>query len=423
MNLNAARYKTAQTIMSPPPKGFLLAYCVLFATLPWSVDLAFGTWNLRVPSEPLLVVLGLGLAIHFWKHPEDLRRLLANSIFLQISLAYILWMAISACFSTIPWVSWKYWLVEWGHWWVFALGLSTWPMLWQRALPYFIISMGGVAIYTLAHHGFYHFRADQAILSPRPFFPDHTLWAAVLVMVLFLLQKQKSGVKTSFLAGLLLFALVLSSARAALVSAMLAGTLWLFWSLKNYGRVVLLVCLSALGYWGATKTMGALQQDVSSMERLNRWSCALRMVQEKPFAGFGPGTFQFQYLDYQRPAEMTRISVHEPFAKGLPHPQGRGGGVHSEYLRVLTEMGVVGLLLWMGLLGLLVWASAESEHAQNVRFSTNFFLCLSLLTFFLQGLVNDLLHDGRVAALVWGAMAVLFATKKKMGTHLDFHSS
>ncbi len=421
-------------MMSPPPKGFVFAYCLLFATMPWSVDLAFGTWNLRVPSEPLLAGLGLALAIYFGKHPKDLRRLLTNSIFLQISLAYILWMAISACFSTIPWVSWKYWLVEWGHWWVFALGLSTWPMLWQRALPYFIISMGGVAVYTLAHHSFYHFRADQAILSPQPFFPDHTMWAAVVLMALFLLQKHNWGVKKTWLTGLLLLALALSTARAAWGSAMLVGTLWLFWSLKNSGRVVLLVCISAIGYWGATKTMAALQQDVSTLERLNRWSCALRMVQERPLAGFGPGTFQFQYLDYQRPAEMTRISVEVPFANGLPHPQGRGGGVHSEYLRVLTEMGIVGLLLWMGLLGLLVWDGIKSANRfdsqsgtgspfRNVRFSNNLFLRLSLLTFFVQVLVNDLLHDGRVAALVWGAMAVLFAAKKKMGPHLDFHSS
>ena len=233
----------------------------------------------------------------------------------------------------------------------------------------------------------------------------------------------------------MLLALALSTARAAWGSAMLVGTLWLFWSLKIYGRVVLLVCISAIGYWGATKSMAALQQDVSSMERLNRWSCALRMIQEKPFAGFGPGTFQFQYLDYQRPAEMTRISVQAPYGKGLPHPQGRGGGVHSEYLRVLTEMGVVGLLLWMGLLGLLVWDGVKSAFNRfdsqtetgspfrNVRFSSNFFLRLALLTFFMQVLVNDLLHDGRVAALVWGAMAVLFTTKKKMEPHLDFHSS
>ncbi|MDO8971976.1 MAG: hypothetical protein Q7U74_14880, partial [Saprospiraceae bacterium] len=60
---------------------------------------------------------------------------------------------------------------------------------------------------------------------------------------------------------------------------------------------------------------------------------------------------------------------------------------------------------------------------RNVRFSNNLFLRLSLLTFFVQVMVNDLLHDGRVAALVWGAMAVLFAAKKKMEPHLDFHSS
>jgi hypothetical protein len=36
-------------------------------------------------------------------------------------------------------------------------------------------------------------------------------------------------------------------------------------------------------------------------------------------------------------------------------------------------------------------------------------LALGLLTFFAHGAVNNFLHDGRMAALVWGSVAVLGA--------------
>jgi Cu/Ag efflux protein CusF len=38
---------------------------------------------------------------------------------------------------------------------------------------------------------------------------------------------------------------------------------------------------------------------------------------------------------------------------------------------------------------------------------------LALLTFFLHTMVNDFLHDGRIAALVWGSMAMIFVVKKE----------
>ena len=138
------------------------------------------------------------------------------------------------------------------------------------------------------------------------------------------------------------------------------------------------------------------------MERLNRWSCALRMQQDKPLFGFGPGTFPFQYLDYQRPEEITRISVREVAPDNLPHPQGRGGGAHSEYFRALTELGWPGLLLWLGLAGIGLWAG----------FKRSKWISLALLTFFAHGLVNDFMQDGRIAALVWGALALVFSAKK-----------
>ncbi len=427
--------------MEIPPKWLVRGYLALFALLPWSVEVGFGTWNLTLPSEPLIGALAIWLGWLFWKKPLALWAVFSSHVFLQISLAYLAWMAISAYFSSLPIVSWKYWLVEAGHWWVFAVGMSAFPNLWRRVFPWFAFSMAGLAVYTLVHHAFYHFRADQSMLAPMPFFPDHTMWAAAVAMVLFLLIRVDKGLyrlikirdphqlpsthihplqpfhTADFL--LLLAALVFSSCRAAWVSVFLAGASWGFLVLGKKGRLFLLSALLACGILGGIILNRSLGRDVSALERVNRWHCAFRMAQERPFTGFGPGTFQFQHLDFQKPEEMTRISLREASAERGPHTYGRGGGAHSEYLRALAETGWPGLLLWLGLLGVVLWAGIfearklSESLIPRISGSESLMSALALLTFFAHGAVNDFLHDGRLAALVWGCMAVLFSQKKE----------
>jgi putative inorganic carbon (HCO3(-)) transporter len=412
--------------METPTKWLVYGYMALFALMPWSLDVGFGTWRLGLPSQPIIVVLGLGLVLQFRRHPKLIQALFLKNRFLQISLLYLMWMFVSACFSSDSIVSWKYWMVAAGHWWVFAVGVSAWPMLWQRAFPWFACSILGVAGYTIAHHAFYHFRADQAQLSPMPFFADHTIWAATVVMVLFLLQtvqpfpgwKEQAnwnpisaldpkGFQLFKLVGFLLLflALVLSTCRAAWVSALLVCGVWVFRSLGTKARLLMVLSGLIFCFWGISKLSHYVSQDVSSLERINRWACGFRMLEERPILGFGPGTFQFQYLDFQRTEEMTRISVREAFDHGMPHPIGRGGGAHSEYWRALAETGWPGLLLLLGLLGLVFGKGGTSTP----KFPLNLPISLALLSYFIHGLANDFLHDDRIAALVWGCMALLFA--------------
>jgi O-antigen ligase len=124
------------------------------------------------------------------------------------------------------------------------------------------------------------------------------------------------------------------------------------------------------------------------------------MAQEQPLVGFGPGTFQFQYIDFQRIDEMTRIST-PPGIQRAPTIYGRGGGAHSEFWQALAESGWVGLSLWATLVGAATWGGLR-RHGTRL-------LALGLLTFFAHGAVNNFLHDGRMAALVWGSVAVLGA--------------
>lgn len=424
--------------MKTPPDWLLKGYIILFACLPWSVETDFGSWNMMLPAELLLLGLGLGLIFLFWQSPRLFFSTFLEQPILQISFLLLAWLAISACFSSIPLVSWKYWVVAAGHWWVFAMGLFVWPSLWQRAFPWLVLSCSGLAVYVLAHHGYHHFRADQALLAPMPFFPEHTLWAANLVMMLFLIGIPKSAEMALELRGkrlfkgshalawsVLLIALVFSNCRAAWISILMAGFGALLLLLIGTKRWVLLLGLMLTGLL-ALKTIQSKATDVSSMERLNRWSCAYRMSLEKPWLGFGPGVFQFQYFRFQKPEEMTRISLQQPILERGPDNFGRGGGAHAAFFQAMSETGWPGFLLYAWFVLAVLWQGGKgllqgASKASIVDFRGDKLLFwLALITFFSHGMVNDLWEDARIAALVWGSIAGLFGDSGAVNAQQTF---
>ena len=58
---------------------------------------------------------------------------------------------------------------------------------------------------------------------------------------------------------------------------------------------------------------------------------------KNPLQVGGPGTYTFNYGQFQLPHQMTIISTNA----------GTLGGVHSEYLRPLSESGIPGVLLYL----------------------------------------------------------------------------
>ena len=78
-----------------------------------------------------------------------------------------------------------------------------------------------------------------------------------------------------------------------------------------------------------------ISTDASNLERINRWQAAIRMYEDHPVLGFGPGTYQFEYAPYQMSQEKTAISTNA----------GDRGNAHSEYIGPLSEEGLPGMLL------------------------------------------------------------------------------
>ena len=43
------------------------------------------------------------------------------------------------------------------------------------------------------------------------------------------------------------------------------------------------------------ESMSNISSDASNLERFNRWNSAISLTKERPFWGWGPGTYSFVY--------------------------------------------------------------------------------------------------------------------------------
>ena len=84
--------------------------------------------------------------------------------------------------------------------------------------------------------------------------------------------------------------------------------------------------------------------------RLGPWAAALEMIRERPVLGFGPGTFEAEFVPHRLAAE---VRYRTRFLN--PTSSSSYGEAHSDYLQLGAEMGVPALLAALLALAALLW--------------------------------------------------------------------
>jgi O-antigen ligase len=149
------------------------------------------------------------------------------------------------------------------------------------------------------------------------------------------------------------------------------------------------------------QSMSNISSDASNLERINRWSAALRLFEERPVVGWGPGTYQFVYGPYQYSYEKTIISTNA----------GDKGNAHSEYLGPLSEMGVLGMLSVLFIFGTIVFTGLKVYQKAKNNWSKYLALAvlLSFITYMSHAFLNNFLTRDKAAVAFWGFAAILVA--------------
>jgi O-antigen ligase len=149
------------------------------------------------------------------------------------------------------------------------------------------------------------------------------------------------------------------------------------------------------------QSISNVRTDASNLERLNRWASGWRMLEERPWLGWGPGTYMFQYAPFQKPNEKTIISTNAADV----------GGIHSEYLNPLVEMGIPGFVLFMLIIGFSLQRAMSLYYRLQDPYIKNTLLIamLGLVTYLTHGVLNDYLDIDKTALLYWSFLAMITA--------------
>jgi putative inorganic carbon (hco3(-)) transporter len=421
-------------------KAELVLYFLAFATpLSVPVDDIGGGFGLSLPTEPIIVLLFVLILIK-WVAGKGFNKQLFKEPLTIIILLDIAWMLVTTSTSSMVEVSLKYtlsriWFVS-----VFYIGLVH-LFRNKRAirifLSAFVCAAAILAAYTLFSHAQHSFTRYYAYTAMRPFLPDHGMYAAllsfaILPCIVYAIWADKLGGNLTQrliaigMTGVLALGLVFSFTRASWLSVVIAlilmGLLLLRIRFKTLVGTSIVVVVVFVTFSGAIlsemsrnksesdddifthlSSMTNVSSDPSNLERLNRWSCAYRMFLDKPVLGFGPGTFTYQYGPYQLPHEMSIISTSS----------GNIGGVHSEYLRPLSESGLVGFLFYVVFVliavkqGFAVYFKSKQAEIRLIAMAA----MLGLVTYFIHGMLNNYSDFDKIAVPLWSFAAVLTALK------------
>jgi putative inorganic carbon (hco3(-)) transporter len=422
-------------------------FFLLFFLLPFSIEVPIGLGDSKIlfPSEAILVVLFVAFIVKAIFLQPVKKEFLYHPVSVAI-IIYFMVMIVTTLTSQMQVVSFKYTLINILYVTVFYFAIHYLIRKdHSQGLTLYYINGSAVfivIIYALYNHISWNFRKDVANIVVRPFFSDHAIYSACLAMLfpVFLISffKRKAIAKselfqliTGIILLALLFGLIFSYSRAAWIS-LAASALMLIALLIKLKPVLIFSALMLTGiifyiqkdelisHWKLnrnnstisnptieeqTKSITNITSDVSNAERLNRWSCAYRMFLDKPLTGFGPGTYQFQYLTYQRPSEMTRISVTSAYH----NPLGKGGSAHSEYLLALSESGIGGFLGLLSIILLSVYYGLRSFYnCESVSDKVIVAAALlSIITYATHVLFNNYLNIDKTAGLFWTGIAII----------------
>lgn len=431
------------------PLGLGLLYLLLFylkkfaflivLLIPLSVnlnDIGFGI-GISLPAEIMISCLAVVFIISIFFGKTNLSQFLKHPVSVFVTLSLV-WNFITVITSTMPMISIKFVLIKTLFtcvFYFFFLNIFNEKGNIKQYLNLYILSLMAVILFALYNQANSRTFNDYYYVS-RPFYVDHTIYSACIAMLLpiafvrlwwsryFVADFLSGYFRNSIVFIILLAGTIFAYSRAAWLS-LVAVFIYYFWMRLRIPFTVLLGVIlfcgiifylvqddalerfsrnktvSQAGIVGHAQSMTNVSTDVSNKERINRWKCAIRMFQDKPVFGFGPGTYQFQYAPYQKPNELTRISTFN----------GDRGESHSEYLKPLSESGFPGFIFHV----LIVFGSLftgmrvvyRSKNKETKLLATG--ILLGLTTYFLHGFMNFFLDTDKAASLYWGMMAMLVA--------------
>ncbi|HRH10375.1 MAG TPA: O-antigen ligase family protein [Bacteroidia bacterium] len=388
--------------------------------------------DMSLPSEPIMIVIMLLYIFNEMSSGITDKKFIRHPL-TTIIIIQLLWMLVTSFTSSDIVVSIKFLISR--LWFVFSCYVIM-PFLFkdrENLIRFILCYATGLFIVigiTTVKHAAFNFNDKAADWIVSPFYNDHTAYGAAIAMFLpitfvFLIMKKVSPairIYSLILFFALALGLVLSFARASWLSLVVCIGILVTLLLGIRFRVLLLTflvsgilfyafqteILIALGrnntdaeggFANNVESVTNISTDASNLERLNRWSCAMRMFEDKPVFGWGPGTYMFKYAPYQLSREKTIISTNF----------GTNGNAHSEYLGPLAEQGLPGMLIMLFLLLYTTSLGYRLTYSMKERDDKLLVIAifLGLMSYLIHGFLNNFLDTDKLSLPFWAFLAAL----------------
>jgi len=415
----------------------ILIYLMAFIT-PLSIPFENEKINmgLSFPSEIIMVLITVLFFVRIFLDLKMEKKLLFHPVTLAI-LVYLGWVLFTCFTSELPLVSFKFFLSKiWFTvscffmlFWLVNKDISKW-------VKFINCYMAGLAIVIciatakLALAGFPE-KGLHWIMSP--YYNDHTAYGAAIALLIplqigfFFMPNTPKYAKLIYVAslGLLFIGLYFSYCRAAWLSILIVIFIFFILKLKiKMSWILLGTGLIAFVFYSFSDeifyrmqrnsqdssndfmehvlSISNISTDASNVERLNRWVSAFGMIEERPWVGWGPGTYQFIYASYQKPKYKTIITTNF----------GDGGNAHSEFIGPTAETGFIGGATVLALMivtlytGIKTYISARRKDIKIISLAA----ALALISYYFHGIMNNFLDTDKLSLPFWACITIIVVT-------------
>jgi O-antigen ligase len=409
--------------------------------------------GVSVPSEILMVLITALFFVRIFIDFKIDKKTLFHPITIGI-LLYLGWMFFTCFTSEIPLVSFKFFLAKvwfivscyFMIFWLAKKDISKWKIFMNCYMAGLAIVIC-IATTKLALAGFPK-RGAHWIMSP--YYNDHTAYGAAIALLIplqigFFFLNSKLNYKKmiyTITLSLLMIGLYFSFCRAAWLSLIAIAIIFIIlklrikmsWILMGAGLFTLVFysfsdeILYRMGRNSQDssnnlsehiQSISNISTDASNVERLNRWVSAFGMIEERPWLGWGPGTYQFLYATYQKPQYRTIITTNF----------GDGGNAHSEFFGPAAETGFIGLATVLAVMvatlytGIITYIKARRKELKIISLSAT----LALLSYYLHGTMNNFLDTDKLSLPFWACVAIIVMVnlihKEELNNNFIYHPS
>ncbi|MFI5134250.1 MAG: O-antigen ligase family protein [Chitinophagales bacterium] len=410
-------------------------YLLLLFSIPLSIEVSLPDgFSTDFPTELLIG----GLMILFFPYILSKRksfdaRFFRSSIIFLVLIHYG-WVLTSTIFSSDPFISIKFSLAK--TWYIVTFVFMTALIIksiedFKHAFWCLLLPLLFTIVYTLIRHSKDGFTFETVNTPMLPFFRNHVSYACTIAqMIPFTVLGISWYKKKTFKRRWLIFSLILmlvavyfSYTRSAWLALLIGAMMIPVIHFRMLKWVVPLSLAAIIGFFvymgynghyldhapdyettiyhpelGEHLASTFEGKDISSAERIYRWVAGVRMWTHEPWVGYGPGNFYNFYKSFTVNSFQTYVSENV-----------ERSSVHNYFLLMLTEQGIIGLIIFMALtIAILIGGERiyhQTVHKDEKRYVLALLLCVIII--YVNTFLSDLIETDKIGSFYFICIALM----------------